>query len=695
MQTDISQRLHQALHEHFHFQAFRPGQLEALMALMTHGRLVCIQPTGHGKSLLYQLPSVLLPGVTLVLSPLLALMRDQQAQLKKRFGLAAASINTDQSEEENAAARQAVLSGKIRILFLAPEQLDDLNRFEFLLSLPISLLVIDEAHCISTWGHDFRPSYRQIIKLARALAAKNPTVKLLALTATANEQTEEDIKHQLQVDSQNILLHRESMDRPNLRLSVIPLSGMAMKLSVLSQLLKTLKAPGLIYCATRENTEIVAAHLIGQGYQSIAYHAGLESKDKRIIQQDFIADKYPVITATNALGMGIDKPNLRYIIHFDFPGSITAYYQEVGRAGRDGLPAEGILLYDPLDSKVQNYFIDSAQPSPRDFQQVLDIVASGAELPNLMTIKRLAGMHPTKLTVIVAELVEQGFLHKKSQQGKQVYQWVPKKEFPDLSRYTQQLAMKRRELQAIQSYAEQAEQCLMRILRASLGDPEAQACGQCSICAAISFEHLHNESLAHSVSAWLNRRTVPITLAAKIKDTLPGLAVLDGKLRSKDFIQFMKERAMSQEAQWGLGADLLQLIKACLQDLAERYQFKSIIALPSRTWGARKAILKDWAQFLKVPLIDDFLYWEENPPARQGELLNNDQRQHNVAHRMRLKSSSQIPQGAILLVDDYIGSGATLNEAAKTLREQGGLSNPLIPFAIAAVKWRLGKTGMI
>jgi ATP-dependent DNA helicase RecQ len=404
---ELEEQLHTLLKKQFHFDTFRPGQCEAITTLMTHGRLLCIQPTGHGKSLLYQLPAVLLDGMTLVISPLLALMRDQLSQLKNRFGITSASINTDQLEEENAAAKQAAVNGKIRILFIAPEQLDSLDRFQFLLSLPIKLLVVDEAHCISTWGHDFRPSYRQIIKLAHALMKKNANIKLLALTATANKKTEADIKQQFCIDDTNIIVHREKMHRENIQLSVIPVSSIAEKLAVLSHLLSLQAGCGLIYCATRENTEIVAEYLLAEGIHATAYHAGIESYKKLTIQNDFINDKYKVISATNALGMGIDKSNLRFIIHFDFPGSITAYYQEVGRAGRDGLPAQGLLLYNALDSKIQQYFIDSSQPSQTDFHIVLNTIISSKITLTLSHLKRLTGLHPTRLIVVLTELIEQ------------------------------------------------------------------------------------------------------------------------------------------------------------------------------------------------------------------------------------------------------------------------------------------------
>lgn len=695
MDNNLTDQLQQVLQTQFKFNQFRPGQLEALTVLIQQGRMLCIQPTGHGKSLLYQLPAVLLKGLTLVISPLLALMRDQVTQLNNRFGISAASINTDQSDEENHIARKKVIAGSIKILFIAPEQLDHIDRFDFLLRLPIDLLVVDEAHCISTWGHDFRPSYRQIIKLVHVLVEKNPAIKLLALTATANAKTEEDIKKQLTVDTKKFIVQRETMDRPNIRLTVIPTTGVANKLATLIHLLNLMTGSGIVYCSTRENTELVAEFLREKNINAAAYHAGIEMQHKRCLQNDFLQDKYTVIVATNALGMGIDKLNLRYIIHFDHPGSITAYYQEVGRCGRDGLPAEGILLFDPADSKIQKHFIESAQPILADFQHVLLIMKESTVLLNLSTLKRLTGMHPTKLTVILAELIEQQFVIKKIINRSQVYQLTHQSGIPNLDRYKDQFAQRNAELKAIQHFAEQKKDCLMLTLRMALGDKLGKACGQCSYCCETSFQVAQNKSLMITISSWLNRRTVSITLTKKIHSLAVGIAVLDGKLRSKDFISFMQERAKSSLTQLGISDDLMQLMKECLNDLVKHYRFSCIIPIPSRTWGARDTIVSLLANYLKVNAMPMALSWQDTPLARQGELLNNDQRQHNVAQRMRVSLNKNIPKGTILLFDDYTGSGATLNEAARALREQAQIQNEIVPFTIAAVKWRLGKKGMI
>lgn len=690
---NLDDQLQTILEKKFGFKAFRPGQREAIVALLTQGRVLCIQPTGHGKSLLYQLPSCFLGGVTLVLSPLLALMRDQTDQLKNRFGISAASINSDQSEEENSLVREAIKNGMVQILFVAPEQLDHVDRFAFLLNLDIKLIVVDEAHCISTWGHDFRPSYRQIIQFVQAAHAKNPHIKILGLTATANALVEQDIKKQLTFSSKDVAVLRETMNRPNIFLSAIPASGMPFKLAACEELLRELDGCGLIYCATRENTELVAAYLKEQGLPVKSYHAGFDIASKRRLQDDFIQDKYKALVATNALGMGIDKGNLRYIIHFDIPGSITAYYQEVGRCGRDGQKAEGILLYDREDKKIQEYFIESAQPKASDFEQVLAKIQEVEAPPNLVTIKRLTGLHPTRVTIVIAELLEQGFLQKFSLNGSQVYARLPNGKTPDLSRYSNQYEVKSSELNKMLDYGRLTDGCRMATLRTALGDLQVEKCGQCDLCLKTRVQiHASSEKI-ESIKDWLVHRPVPIAPIYASK-TSAGLSVLDSKIRSNEFIYFMKHRMEECSAEhFGMSEELLFLLKMHLKTLAENRTISCIIALPSKTWKGRKHVATHLADTLKVPFSLELLAWQTPPEKRQGELLNNDQRHHNVHQKMIMTQQQwMVPKGTVIVLDDYIGSGNTFKEAARALRA-GGLKNEIIPFTVAAVKWHLGKPG--
>lgn len=689
MNNGTIQSLDAVLQTTFGFKEFRKGQREAIKALLNHGRLLSIQPTGHGKSLLYQLPACMLEGITLVISPLLALMRDQLNHLNHRFKIPAAAINSDQEDDENQLAQQAAFTGNLKVLFVAPEQLDHIDRFNFLLGLSISMVVVDEAHCISTWGHDFRPSYRQILSFLQATHKKNSHVKVLALTATADQRVEADIKRQLSFHGQEMHVMRETMNRPNICLSVIKAKGLAAKLDLCGELLSQLSGSGLIYCATRENVELVADYLLSQKFTVASYHAGYEAPAKRRLQEDFIGNKFKALVATNALGMGIDKSDLRYIIHFDVPGSITAYYQEVGRCGRDGLKASGILLFDPADKVIQEYFIEAAMPKPEDFQHVLQTVSTAHPSPNLTAIKRITGLHPTRVTIIIAELIEQQFLSKYSQDGTQLYRTLPKAGMPELSRYLNQHTVKTYELDQMLHFGKQTTECRMAILRRALGDQEVEKCQQCEICLQKNYTKIPSQAKLDEINAWLNERPLPIPPASKQKLS-QGLSILDSKVRSPLFIRFMKERAKCEGI--GMEDELFQLLKKHLSQLAKTHSVAGIVPIPSRTWKARDQILGLLARQLQLSVLDKLLFWLEMPLQRQGELLNNDQRHHNVASRMKAQKM-QIP-GTLILFDDYMGSGNTLKEAARAMRAEK-INNEIIPFTIAAVKWHLGKPGFV
>nr|NGX43427.1 ATP-dependent DNA helicase RecQ [Chlamydiota bacterium] len=602
-------QLEDSLQNIFGFSSFRTGQKEAIQAILDQGRVLTILPTGHGKSLLYQLPATLFDGMTIVISPLLALMRDQLDHLNRRFGIPSASINSDQTPEENAQVRYNALHGKFRLLFVAPEQLDNIENYGFLLRLPTSFVVIDEAHCISTWGHDFRPSYRQIIKYIHALDQKTSNLRVLAITATADSRAEEDIKKQLVFDNRDVTVIRKSMDRPNLSLSAVKVPNLAYKLEICLDLVKELEGQGIIYCATRENCELCAEFLKKAGINAESYHAGYQPEHKRDLQQKFINDTYKVLCATNALGMGIDKQNLRYIIHFDFPGSITAYYQEIGRAGRDGLPAKGILLYDPRDRKIQEHFIHSSQPTTKNFQRVLDAIRNESIPPNLTRIKSLAGLHPTLITVIVAELIEQGFVCKVMQSGKQVYKMTGKPDKIHLERYTRQFEVKSQELEKMVHYAEQTTNCRMALLRNALGDQSPADCSRCSNCCPESFQPpAPSQERSLKTEEWLSQK--PFVIKGNKRVGLQdGIAVLDGSMRSRSFIKFMRDRMKSE----AFDPYVFKMIVNQINKLHQIYAFSALIPIPSRTWSARHSLLHDIHEETGIQLFSDLLTWKETP----------------------------------------------------------------------------------
>ncbi|MCP4504554.1 MAG: RecQ family ATP-dependent DNA helicase [Deltaproteobacteria bacterium] len=660
------------LHEQFHLDSFRKGQREAIEALLSGEDLLCIQPTGHGKSLLYQLSAVALGGLTVVISPLLALMRDQLEHLETRFDIPAGSLNSDQDESENARTSSRASSGELRILFIAPEQLDNLERLQWLLGLDIRLVVVDEAHCVSTWGHDFRPAYREIGRFVRQLRERRAQqsaelqVRVLALTATADERTAGDIQKQLEPMS----IQRHSMERANLSLHLLAVNGLAAKLELLDAFLDAEQGCALFYCATRENTDVVAEYLAERGHAVAGYHAGLLPERKKELQADFIAGKYRAIVATNALGMGIDKSDLRAVVHVDVPGSTTAYYQEVGRAGRDGRPAKGLLLFDEDDKKIQEYFIHSAQPVASDFSALLNAID---EEPRSFTeLKRVTGLHPTRVTVVAAELVEQGFLKKELVQRRQVYSAVSCDGSPDLSRYENQQEVRNNGLQRMLEYA-QGDACFMHTLRQSLGDETSMPCGRCDCCTEGFLEFLKKGS----AEAWMASRPVILRGYRGLLDE--GKALFDSGRRSSAFLRFMKERA-----EHSMASQTLQDFAALAARIGDGYV---LVPLPSSTWFARDEVIKA----LDLPVWDG-LFWNEEPEVRQGTLLNNDQRKANVQGKMAL--ARRPPTGKLLLLDDYMGSGATMQEAARALKK-GGHKAARVPLTVARIRWRLGRRGIV
>ena len=336
------------LKTHFGFDQFRPLQEEIIGCVMAQRDAFVLMPTGAGKSLCFQLPALKMPGVTLVISPLIALMKDQVDALKAD-GIPAEFINSTLTRAEIDRIQTEALRGEIKILYAAPERLTMPEFQHFLQKIDVSLIAIDESHCISEWGHDFRPDYRNL-KMLRNMF---PAVPAMALTATATQKVREDIICQLSLQKAKIFT--SSFNRPNLSYAVLP------KKNSYDQLITIFREhrneAAIIYCFSRKDTEHLAADLRQEGFKALPYHAGLESEARRTNQEKFIRDEAQIIVATIAFGMGIDKPDVRLVIHYHLPKSIEGYYQETGRAGRDGLPSRCMLFYSPADAIKQQYFI--------------------------------------------------------------------------------------------------------------------------------------------------------------------------------------------------------------------------------------------------------------------------------------------------------------------------------------------------
>lgn len=358
----------EALTRYFGYDSFRPGQQGIVEALLAGRDVLGVMPTGAGKSVCYQIPAALSPGATLVISPLISLMRDQVDALND-LGLPAAFINTTQTPDEQAMVFAQAAAGQIRLLYVAPERLETGRFHDFAARTPISLIAVDEAHCVSQWGQDFRSSYLGIGDFIAGLPQRPPVG---AFTATATERVRRDIVGLLGLRNPAVTV--TGFDRPNLYFDVVKLETKYKAAWVARYVADHPDESGIVYCATRKTTEALADTLNQMGHPAVAYHGGMSPDAREAAQRDFITDKVPVVVATNAFGMGIDKSNVRYVIHHNLPESIEAYYQEAGRAGRDGEPSRCTLLWNESDIVTRRRLLDNDYENERLTPEEQEIV---------------------------------------------------------------------------------------------------------------------------------------------------------------------------------------------------------------------------------------------------------------------------------------------------------------------------------
>jgi len=360
------QQLIELLKIHFHYESFLPGQEKAIDNVLGRKSTVVVLPTGGGKSLIYQLPALVLDGVTIVISPLIALMKDQVDSLE-RVGIPATFINSSISLAETTERLAAIKNGQYKIIYIAPERFYNQNFLTELKQIKVSLFAIDEAHCISQWGHDFRPSYLRLKDAIKFVGS--PTV--VALTATATPEVRDDIVKQLDLKDSELVI--TGFARPNLQFAVVPAAN-GQKLENILNILTTDSelGSGIIYVGTRAKADEILEVLIDHDIKAVAYHAGMDADSRNWVQEQFMKGEAQVVVATNAFGLGINKKDIRFVIHFDLPGTIEAYYQEAGRAGRDGKPSFCLLFYHQQDRYLREFFIKGDNPDPEMIIEIYD-----------------------------------------------------------------------------------------------------------------------------------------------------------------------------------------------------------------------------------------------------------------------------------------------------------------------------------
>ena len=659
----------QLLKERFHITTgFHPGQRDIIEQLVQGKRLLVIQRTGWGKSLCYQMASLYYPHLTLVFSPLKALMRDQCQRCNDVYGIPAGIVSSEFALDENRAMLERAIEGHLKILFIAPERLDNSDWQRSVAQMRLSMIVIDEAHCISTWGHDFRPHYQRIVRLLSALP---DSVPVLALTATANKRVEADVLAQIGADVQ---VMRGTMQRPNLYLNVVELRGEREKLAYLAEFLPRLPGTGIIYTATKHDAEMVAAFLQTQGVEAEYYHAGREEDVRLVIEQQFMANHYKVVCSTNALGMGIDKPDIRFVIHFQVPGSPIHYYQEIGRAGRDGRVSWCLLFFDVGDLRVQEYFIQTAKPAAQCYEFVLALLQVTPLSQH--EILQLSGYAQKTVQQILFDLEELHLIERNVKE--RTYSAIQQLAKIEFGAYDLVREQKQRELQDMQEYA-RLRTCYMEYLTTYLGDEPGYACRNCGNCRASNFPVVrYSTRIYHAAAQFIE------------EEYLPHIEKRGGERRPEHEAGW----SLSYHASTPVGKQVRAskyedagpfppgLIQRAVDVIRARYPIAAIDALasvpPTKSGALVETFARQVAEQLGIAYLSAVVKVRET--YEQKSLTNWVQKRENVKGAFSVPAPERVTGRALLVIDDIYDSGYMLREVGYTLMRAG--AKAVYPFTI-------------
>ncbi len=662
----------------------REDQLSAITALVTdRRRVLVVQRTGWGKSAVYWIATKLLrdagAGPTLVVSPLLALMRDQVAAAQ-RMGLVARTVNSTNLSDWSETFDQ-LADGTVDVLLISPERLNNPRfRHDILprLAGAIGLLVIDEAHCISDWGHDFRPDYRRI---ASVIAGLEPGVPVLATTATANARVSNDVATQIGDDT---LTLRGTLDRESLALAVVQLTTAAERLAWIARELKAQRGSGILYCLTVNEVEQVAAFLTSQGMAAAAYTGSTDPAERESIESQLQANELTCVVATSALGMGYDKGDLAFVIHLGSPSSPIAYYQQVGRAGRAIESAQAVLLPAAQDRDIWNYFDSTAFPPKEQVDAVIDAIAESGGI-SVADLELAVNMRRGRLEALLKVLDVEGAVERSGNTWARTDQhWAY-----DTQRLAGVAAARQAEQQAMLDYASSGE-CRMRQLREALDDPGAGDCGRCDNCRGTSATgELGTDGIAaaltHLRSARFEiepRKQWPRGLDDRKGNIAPGLRAEVG--RSLSFASDPGWSALVMAAIDGpdgpMAEELVDGVVAVLKRWTWDQRPTWICPVPSRSHPLLIDSLADRiGRIGKLPVVPALTRVAASRP-RQRTMSNSVNQAANVLGAFEVPA--ELPDGPVLLIDDMSQSGWTLTVVAELLRQHG--SGPVLPLVL----WR-------
>ncbi len=661
------QQAEQVLKSTFGFEKFYDNQWTVIERILAGERVLLIEKTGFGKSLCFQFPATQFDGVTIVFSPLVALMRDQVQKLQA-LGIEAKFISYQHSDEDNQQTIEDAISGKLKILYIHPARMENFEWLENSRRLKIAMVVVDEAHCISTWGHDFIPSYRKIVNLVNLLPLNFP---VLATTATATLQVEEDIKTQI---GKNISSLRGNLIRPNLHLYVVKVNSEEEKMIWLGRNLEKIEGSGIIYCGTRVNTEIYTKWFDYLGIKSVHYNAGLDTDTKKAIEFGLMNNEYKCVVSTNALGMGIDKPDVRFIIHTQIPVSPVHYYQEIGRAGRDGLPAYIIVFYNPNhDSELPLSFIEGSRPPEDKYQKVINILKN--ERLGLYNLVRASNLTLTQAKVILSDLIAQGIIVEVSGGGRKFYEFKFDSAELNTKSFDELRELKLNDFGEMLHYLE-IKNCRMKFLCDFLGDLHPDNCGVCDNCKQKPIKLNITQDWLEKIEDFEQTYFPVLEVESSRTQLINGVAgSYYGVSNVGQALHRCKYENGGEFPDW-----LFRLtIKAFYRHFGNE-KFDVVIYVPPTESGELvKNFAENIASALNLNILHTLKKLKHTKPQKM--LQSNVTKTENVKNVFVLENPNEIAGKSVLLIDDIYDSGVTIKEIGKYLSKLGAVK--IAPLVIA------------
>jgi len=650
----------------FKLSGFYDEQWVTIEKILQGDRVLLIEKTGFGKSLCFQFPAILQKGTTVIFSPLIALMRDQVKKLNS-LDISAKCINSEQTPEENAQIIIDAKAGKIKILYIAPERQENSEWIDATRHMNLSMVVVDEAHCISVWGHDFRPAFRRIINLVTLLPKGLP---VLATTATATKKVEADIAQQM---GSNLIIIRGNLMRNNFKLFVIKVSSEDEKLIWLGQNLNKMTGSGVLYAGTRVDTEIYSKWFDHLKIPSIGYNAGLDPESRIEIENGLMDNKWKCVISTNALGMGIDKPDIRFIIHTQIPQSPIHYYQEIGRAGRDGQPCYIILFYNPEDRKLPEAFIEGGRPSITKYEKVITAIKN--ELLGERDLMRRTNLKQNQIRVIKADLIEQKIIREVTINTRKKFEYITNAPPLNAKAFEELRASKTNDLEKMIEYVE-TTQSRMKYLCDYLGDNGSSSFNNCD-------------------NTGLKKITVTVTpeWTQKLQDFREDyFPVLDVETRGTNLVNgvaasyygFSNVGAALHRSKYENAGDfpdflLILTLKAYRKKFGQENFDLILYVPPTKSGDLVKNFAMKVAQIFKFPISHNLS--KQRVTSEQKIFENAYLKADNVKEAFIYENTNEISGKSILLIDDIFDSGATVKEIGKYLTNLG--ASKIAPLVIA------------